>query len=497
MSVEMTVSSSQGKPAEWHDRRVITPKNADKALEGENEHWIGDLQTKDAEKFNEIFKDDVEKFNAKQNRPSRKMGSESTNPERQKTYYDGVVDGTFCTGTGKMKETPVQECVLQIGNKDDNGITDDSFDIDTWQTLKRSGHEDKASEYALSHLSKNPNKERTKRIIHRAVDRIQNFAPEHLVILRADWHGDEPCGTGHCHIAYVLRATGYKNGMESRVASVKALEQMGFKKTKDSEYGIVQLHEKFKEIVAEEMVADALEYDYNPIHRKPDSGEHRKRSDVDAFREMSAEREELDADKATLDVAWDTLAEQIQNLAKKENSLDIREEELDTWEQSLNQNLLNARKVFLDAEEKRLNARETKLDEWEKSLDENNLNTRKNDLDTRESDLLIRETKHRKKVIDLQQKESELQTKERDLKEREDNLKPSAVVASMLYMVAQNERIPERKRQAESLRDYVKKFADRLDTTFKVNQEKSRQIRQQLRDSAFGVEKTDDIEIHV
>ena len=47
--------------------------------------------------------------------------------------------------------------------------------------------------------------------------------------------------------------------MESRVASVKALEQMGFKKTKESEYGIVQLHEKFKEIIEEEMINDAIE----------------------------------------------------------------------------------------------------------------------------------------------------------------------------------------------------------------------------------------------
>lgn len=77
-----------------------------------------------------------------------------------------------------------------------------------------------------------PNKERTKRIINKAVERIANFDPEHLKVLRADWHEDEPCGTGHAHIAYVLKATGYKTGMESRVASVKALEQMGFKKTK-------------------------------------------------------------------------------------------------------------------------------------------------------------------------------------------------------------------------------------------------------------------------
>ena len=92
----MTVSSSQGRPAEWHDQRLTTPTNADKALENRNEHWIGDKNTTDADKFNAIFQESVDKFNAKQTRPSRKMGMESTKPERQKSYYDGIVDGTFC-----------------------------------------------------------------------------------------------------------------------------------------------------------------------------------------------------------------------------------------------------------------------------------------------------------------------------------------------------------------------------------------------------------------
>ena len=293
MSVERTVSSSQGRPAEWHDQRITTPKNADKALAGENEHWIGDRNTTDAEKFNELFQDAVDKFNAKQSRPSRMMGPESSVPERRKTYYDGIVDGTWCRGKGDQKETPIQETVLQIGNKDDNGITDSEFDIDHWQKLKLEGHEAEASKYALEHLSHDPNKERSKRILHRAVDRIKDFDPEHLIIIRADFHGDEPCGTPHVHVAYVLRATGYKDGMESRVGSVKALSQMGFKKSPGKEFGIVQLHERFREIIAEEMAADAMEHRYEPMVRKADSGEHRKHTDVETFREMEKQKEEL------------------------------------------------------------------------------------------------------------------------------------------------------------------------------------------------------------
>ena len=90
MAETMTVSSSQGHTAEWHDQRLTTPANADVELSSRNEFWIGDMNSTDADKFNEIFQDSVDDFNAKQTRPSRKMGAESTSPERQKSYYDAM-----------------------------------------------------------------------------------------------------------------------------------------------------------------------------------------------------------------------------------------------------------------------------------------------------------------------------------------------------------------------------------------------------------------------
>ena len=305
MSVELTISSSQGRVAEWHDtvrpngRRLTTicPANVDMALSYRNEHWVGGLGTTDADKFNSIFEQTVDRFNSKQTRPSRKMGPESTDPQRQKSYYTGVVDGTFCYGTGSMKEQPIQEAVLQIGDKDSNGTTDSGFDVEHWYYLKNAGYEDKASDYALAHLNNSENTERTKRILRRAVDRIAGLDPEHLILLRADYHADEPGGTPHVHIAFTLRATGYKSGMTERVGSVRALAQMGFYKTKDSEYGIVQLHEHFKDIIEDEMINDALEYGYRPFRRKAPTGERRKRTDVDVFRDMAAERAALDAIK--------------------------------------------------------------------------------------------------------------------------------------------------------------------------------------------------------
>ena len=456
MAEVMTVSSSQGRPAEWHDQRLTTPTNADKALENRNEHWIGDKNTTDADKFNAIFQESVDKFNAKQTRPSRKMGMESTKPERQKSYYDGIVDGTFCYGKGDMQETAIHEAVLQVGNKDDNGVTDTDFDMEQWKVLKKSGHEKEASEYALAHLNKSENTERTKRILHRAVDRIANLDPEHLVVIRADYHGDEPCGTGHGHIAYVLRATGYEKGMDARVGSVTALKQMGFEKTPDKEYGITQLHERFKEIIAEEMVADALEYGYEAIQRAPDSGEHRKHSTVGEFRLLAAERQDVEEVKKanekqrlvneedarknredTDSIVDSVIAQQIESFAleRKEKSLDAQQKNI----KLVREDTVKALQTLLDAEDENdLYELQTLFDKKVKSIeadkqkiktDKENLATEKEELkksqdemDLRLENISLRETALDDVKLDLDERKKKQEEDEAAFQVKEDAL---------------------------------------------------------------------------
>ena len=462
MAEVMTVSSSQGRPAEWHDKRLTTPTNQDKALEKTNEHWIGVKNTTDADKFNAIFQESVDKFNAKQTRPSRKMGMESTKPERQKSYYDGIVDGTFCYGKGDMQETAIHEAVLQVGNKDDNGVTDTDFDMEQWKVLKKSGHEKEASEYALAHLNKSENTERTKRILHRAVDRIANLDPEHLVVIRADYHGDEPCGTGHGHIAYVLRATGYEKGMDARVGSVTALKQMGFEKTPDKEYGITQLHERFKEIIAEEMVADALEYGYEAIQRAPDSGEHRKHSTVGEFRLLAAERQDVeevknanekqrlaneeDAQKNREDtdsIIDSVIAQQIESFAleRKEKSLDAQQKNI----KLVREDTVKALQTSLDAEDENdLYELQTLFDKKVKSIeadkqkiktDKENLATEKEELkksqdemDLRLENISLRETALDDVKLDLDERKKKQEEDEAAFQVKEDALEAQKLV---------------------------------------------------------------------
>jgi len=133
-----------------------------------------------------------------------------------------------------------------------------------------------------------------------------------------------------------LKATGYKDGMESRVGSVKALAQMGFKKTPDKEYGIVQLHEKFKDIIAEEMAADAREHNYEPMVRKADSGEHRKRSDTDVFREMKKQQEDLSEQQENLMLVREQQEEVRQQQEDTEKEQSERQVKLDRRAKSQN-----------------------------------------------------------------------------------------------------------------------------------------------------------------
>lgn len=205
---------------------------------------------------------------------------------------------------------------------------------------------------------------------------------------------------------YVLRATGYEKGMESRVASVKALEQMGFKKTKESEYGIVQLHERFKEIIEEEMINDALEYGYEAIQRTPDSGEHRKRSDVSEFREMAAERQDLK--ELQMEV----------NDAVADNQL--REFALEQRENSVKR-----QKALNDEKSKEINDRDEQVRKKEMAFSEKNseLILRESNVLIKESEIDEREEKLKKKQEqdekDFQMKEDKMEAQQRVISQRE------------------------------------------------------------------------------
>ena len=268
--IEFSVSVSQGKTAEMHDARAYTPENAEKSLSNLNKRIIDSKMT-DRDYFNQLFQSAVDDFNARQRRPCERMGEESTNESRRKSYYDGIIDGTFCMGTKDHRETPVFEVVLQIGNRDDNGVTDSDFDDNVWRELKKKNPK-KAAEYVHMHLNKNESVERSIRVLESTAMSLKNLDPAHFCVVRADLHADEPCGTPHLHLAFVLKGDGYKKGMKERVSMRRACEQMGLKTSKEKGYGITQLYEKMKEVLTYELYFDGIMHGYEPYQRKPDSG---------------------------------------------------------------------------------------------------------------------------------------------------------------------------------------------------------------------------------
>lgn len=475
MSNEYSISCAKGNIAEWHDsiledgrRKGGLPHNADKSLQHLNEHLYGDSLLTDGERINKIYEDDVKKFNDKQDRPSRKMGMESSVEKRQKSYYEGLVDGTFCFGKGENQEIPIYEVHLQIGNKDDNGVTDKDFDIEKYYDLK-SEDEDKASAYVQEHLNKNESVERSKRILRKSVERLVNYDPEHFVVLRADLHSDEPCGTPGVHLAFNLRGTGYKTGMENRCSSTKALQQMKFRKEPEKEWGIVQLYDKIKDIMEEEMLADALEHKYEPMKRKPPTGEKKAHLEVEPFRQLMARQQALDTtEQAVRDMAQqmsDDLDIREENLNTRETNLDAREASVSKREHEVNeyidknverktkeiqenydtklQNAENALRIKLKAEY------EKKYADDKKALEKSN-KEREDAIKKREDAVKLKEKLQQKKQDDFQVKEDALEAQKLVITERENAVKKREDVVKNREDVVTIREQNEDKREAEN-----------------------------------------------
>lgn len=69
-------------------------------------------------------------YNSRQKRNDRKKDYEDD-------YVAALEDGRACFGKGDKKEKPFHHDVIQIGNRDDLGITDSEFDVKHWRYLKR------------------------------------------------------------------------------------------------------------------------------------------------------------------------------------------------------------------------------------------------------------------------------------------------------------------------------------------------------------------------
>ena len=351
---EYSVSMSRGdKIAEVHDRRDYTPRNAERALADQNLtlYSAGD-DYKQA--FNDFFADSIARYNEKQTRDDRKKSFD----------YFGTLEN------GKQKEIPMYEYVLQIGNRDDLGVTGPDFDVKHWQELKSAGRYNEASQYVLDNLNNSKAVQDMRQVL---ID-IGKELPEKYPNLKF-WgihlHADEPGGTMHLHAICTPFIEGSKTGLDKRVSLRQAMAAMGFKTT-GTEYGISKWQNQVKADVAERMEAAGYQREFKSDKEKHLSvGEYKYMKELERLDEQTrqAEQHAAEAEQRAAD-ADRRAARSERRAADAENRVqEVSDQVADLEHQAADLDLeirrkrrrLDERDQEQDEREERLNARERML----------------------------------------------------------------------------------------------------------------------------------------
>ncbi|MGN1341230.1 MAG: plasmid recombination protein [Oscillospiraceae bacterium] len=178
-----TISHCQGKGSLTHNNRTFKPKNVDSSRTNQN---ITFVKIPIAEAYDKCFAEAVERYNAKQKRPDRRIkdgyfryvfshapsNNVITAPDNRKSFYEDVV---------------------QIGDKDDTGIG--TADAETAAKC--------LTEYMQGFSERNPN----------------------FFVFNAVLHMDE--ATPHLHIDYIPIGH-YKRWVDTQNGLAQALKEMGY-----------------------------------------------------------------------------------------------------------------------------------------------------------------------------------------------------------------------------------------------------------------------------
>lgn len=327
-----TISCSQGRIAEHHDKRDYYPKNADERLKDNNKIFVTTENYETA--FRDLFQLSVDDYNAKQKRADR----------LKHDYFNEIKKGDG-------KEHPFYEYVLQIGNRETNG------------TLDRSENAMKA-----------------RQALDRALDKLQARYPS-FKFLFIGTHGDEPNGTYHAHICFIPVGTGYKTGMETRCSLRKALGNMGFK-SNGKPYPVDQWKQDVERLVEDEMRQLGLDRCYKNEHRRRlDTDDYKREmmvADAEAylehaeamFADAESELEILSSEKRKLEVKSRKLEDRGQELYDLDRRLHDREEAMEASYKAQDEILRAERENVRLMKEKLENEASERLEAMEKQKQE-------------------------------------------------------------------------------------------------------------------------------
>ena len=259
-----TISASSDDHAENHSRRAYTPFSAEASLSNRN-IVIYDCGN-DRQHFNEFFEPAIRAYNDKQKRADRKKDLD---------YLGALEDGREGYGKGDKKEKPFYHDVIQIGDHNTNGITDDSFDVDHWRELKRANSFKEAADYVSKHLPKPGSNEYEYQ--QEMIQVLQEIAEEirdnkdnkysNILVHGLTIHCDEPNGTPHLDFRYSIYTDGEKTGIGTRISMNKGLKKMGYTYSKD-EIPINMFRDDIKDRIEAKMKERGFERIFKNEHRK-------------------------------------------------------------------------------------------------------------------------------------------------------------------------------------------------------------------------------------
>lgn len=176
-----SISMCQGKGSQSHNNRNFTARNIDSSRTADN---IVFIQQDLGEAYDQLFGAAVERYNARQKRNDRKIN------DYFQHLFNRPPSASVITGANKQKS--FYEDLVQIGTKDDTGVGTPDAEI-AIACLR---------EYMEGFQERNPN----------------------FHVFNAVMHLDE--ATPHLHIDYIPVGH-FGNGIDTRNAMAKALEEMG------------------------------------------------------------------------------------------------------------------------------------------------------------------------------------------------------------------------------------------------------------------------------
>lgn len=294
-----SISLSHGRTAEHHDKRDYIPQNAAEILQERNQ-VIYDCGTDYRSAFNAFFASSIEQYNAKQTRADRRKDLD---------YYNTLV-------TGKQKEKPIYEYVMQIGDRDTLGVMDAAFDAGHWRELKDAGQTQAANDYVLAHVNQSGDAAALRDVLAAEAAQLPERYPN-FRFWSIQLHADEPGGTVHVHATFTpfVDAPNAKRGLTRRVSLRGACAAMGMATDADG-YGITHWQNDVKQRMTDAMQAAGYDREY--------MGNDRPHLSVPVYK-LQAQKEQLQREARAAEKARER-AQKAQEAHAKQTVMKIRDE---------------------------------------------------------------------------------------------------------------------------------------------------------------------------